>query len=74
MPLDELTRADLERFADDADFESWLARIMSENLAPAAMQPPTDARLLVCSTCAFDQDPYDTFAALSVIEKEQPAS
>ena len=58
------------RFADDADFEAWLARVKSANRVPVDIPVPPDARLLVCSTCAFDQEPNDTFAALAFIEKQ----
>ena len=58
------------RFADDADFEAWLARVKSANRVHADIPVPPDARLLVCSTCAFEQEPNDTFAAFAVIEKQ----
>ena len=59
------------RFDDDADFEAWLARVMSENIVPAGMRPAADARLLVCSTCSDDYPPNDAFAALALIEEER---
>ena len=55
-------------FADDADFEAWLARVMAENIVSTDVQIAADAHLLVCCTCAFDQDPNDSFAAFAVIE------
>jgi len=61
------------RFSGDADFETWLARAMSENIVPAGVQPPAGARLLVCCTCSEDYPPCDTYAALAVIEEERPA-
>ena len=61
------------RFADDADFQAWLARATSESIVPADAQPPVDARLLVCCTCSDNYPPCDAFAALAVIEEEIPA-
>ena len=61
------------RFADDADFDAWLARILSENIVPADLRPTAADRLLVCSTCSDDYPPCDTYAALAVIEEEFPA-
>ena len=61
------------RFADDADFQAWLSRVMAANIVPSDVQPPAGARLLVCSTCSDDYPPCDTYAALAVIEGERPA-
>ena len=58
------------RFADDADFEAWLARIMSESIVPADVHPCACDRLLVCTTCSNDYPPCDTYAALAVVEEE----
>ena len=55
-------------FADDADFETWLAHVMTAGGVPDGPQPAADARLLVCCTCAFGQEPNDSFAAVAVIE------
>ena len=56
------------RFADDADFEAWLARVRAENIVPTDVWPVSCARLLVCCTCSDDYPPCDTYAALAVIE------
>ena len=61
------------RFADDAEFEAWLARIAAENIVPSDVRLSVDARLLVCCTCAYDYPPCDTYAAIAVIEEEHPA-
>lgn len=60
-------------FADDADFEAWLARVLSESIIPADVRPSVNARLLVCCTCSDDYPPCDAFSAFAVIEKERPA-
>lgn len=57
------------RFADDADFEAWLARVLSESIVPADVHPSACDRLLVCNTCSDDYPPCDTYAALAVIEE-----
>ena len=56
-------------FADDADFEAWLERILSENIVPADLRPTDDDRLLVCCTCSDDYPPCDSYAALAVVEE-----
>ena len=56
------------RFADDADFEAWLARVMAAGGVPDGPRPTADARLIVCRTCAFGKEPNDSFAAVAVIE------
>jgi sortase B len=56
------------RFADDADFEAWLARVMAAGGVPNGPLPTADARLIVCRTCAFGKEPNDSFAAVAVIE------
>lgn len=61
------------RFADDAEFQAWLSRVMSENIVPADVQPPASARLLVLCTCCDDYPPCDAFAAFAFIEGECPA-
>ena len=58
-------------FTDDADFEAWLERVKSANRFSANIPVSPDAHLLVCSTCAFDQDPNDLFAAFAVIETKR---
>jgi sortase B len=58
------------RFADDADFDAWLSRVMAENIVPSDVRPAGGARLLVCCTCSYDYPPCDAFAALAVIENE----
>ena len=60
------------RFADDADFQAWLSRVMSENIVPSGVKPPVGARLLVCSTCSDDYPPCNAYAALAAIEEERP--
>ena len=62
------------RFADDADFEAWLARVMAENIVSADVRPTVGSRLLVCRTCAFDKEPNDIFAAFAVIEGQMNAA
>lgn len=57
------------RFADDADFEAWLARIASENIIPSDVRLSVDQRLLVCCTCAYGWQPRDKYAAIAVIEE-----
>lgn len=61
------------RFDDDADYAAWLARVSSESAMPVPFAVTADDRLLVCTTCAFLQEPYDMFAAFAVIEEELPA-
>ena len=61
------------RFADDADYEAWLARVMAASAVPADARPAAGARLLVCCTCAFDQEPNDAFAAFAAIEGQAGA-
>ena len=58
------------RFADDADFGAWLSRVESANRFSADIPAPPDARLLACSTCAFEQEPNDAFATFAFIEKQ----
>ena len=60
-------------FADEADFEAWLARIMAESIVPTGLRPAAADRLLVCCTCLDNYPPWDTYAALAVIEEEHPA-
>jgi sortase B len=55
-------------FADDADFEAWLARVMAAGGVSDGPRPAAGARLIVCCTCAFGKEPNDTFAAFAVIE------
>ena len=55
-------------FADEDDFEAWLARVMAENIFSTEVQIAADAQLIVCCTCAFDQEPNNLFAAVAVIE------
>jgi SrtB family sortase len=62
------------RFADDADFEAWLARVMAAGGVPDGPRPTADARLIACRTCAFDQEPNDSFAAVAVIEGQTDAT
>ena len=59
-------------FADDADYSAWLERIASESTMSVPFTAATDARLLVCDTCAYFHEPNDMFAAFAVIEGELP--
>ncbi len=57
-------------FANEADFEAWLARVMSKNVVAASVQPPAGAHLLACCTCAYSIESYDAFAAFAAIEEQ----
>ena len=61
-------------FADDADFEAWLARVMAAGGAPDGPRPAAGARLIVCRTCALGKEPNDSFAAFAVIEGQTDAT
>ena len=61
-------------FADDDDFEGWLARVSSENRLKPPLQPCTRDRVLVCSTCSMTPNLPDRYALLAVIGKGQNAS
>lgn len=58
------------RFADDADYAAWLARVALESTMPVPFAAAVDARLIVCDTCAYFHEPFDKFAAFAVIEGE----